>query len=315
MDAMLVIALVAQGLVPLGLVAWAGSRRHGSRVAALLSTLLAAAWIALIALAGIWLAIPWYLPLLYGALLAIAAVRALNATRARPVLPASPRGRVGAIVLAAALVAVAGLAVHALAGRKAPGEALDLAPPLRGGPYLVANGGANSLLSAHLMTLADEPRYRPWRGQSYGVDLVRLGAGGVAGRGIASADPAAYAIFGDTVYAPCAGTIVAATDGLPDLPVPEMDRAHMAGNHVILQCGATWVLLAHLREGSVRAALGQRVPVGQVVGQVGNTGNSSQPHLHLHAQRPGTASAPLGGEPVWITIGGRYLVRGQRVRW
>jgi len=299
----------------LGLVAWVASRRHGSRLLSVLSILLALAWLVLIALAGIWLAIPWYLPLLYGALLAIAAARGFRGARGRPVLPGSPGGRILAIVVAAAVAAVTGLVVHALAGRRVPGVAVDLAPPLRGGPFLVANGGANSLISAHVMTLADEPRYRPWRGQSYGVDLVRLGAGGVSGRGIASADPAAYAIFGDTVYSPCAGRIVVSVDGLRDLPVPEMDRAHMAGNHVILECGAAWVLLAHLRAGSVRVAQGEEVAIGQAVGQVGNTGNSSEPHLHLHAQKPGTASAPLGGEPIPMTLGGRYLVRGQRVRW
>lgn len=50
------------------------------------------------------------------------------------------------------------------------------------------------------------------------------------------------------------------------------------------------------------------------MGLVGNSGNTGEPHLHIHAQRPGSAIAPLSGEPVPVRFGGRYLVRNDRVR-
>ena len=90
----------------------------------------------------------------------------------------------------------------------------------------------------------------------------------------------------------------------------------MAGNHVLLECGTeVRVLLAHMRRGSVRVRPGERVAVGRPLGAVGNTGNTNEPHLHVHAQRPGTAVEPLGGEPLPVRLAGRYLVRGQRVAW
>ena len=52
---------------------------------------------------------------------------------------------------------------------------------------------------------------------------------------------------------------------------------------------------------------------GHVLGRVGNSGNTGEPHLHVHAQRPGSTIAPLSGEPVPIRLGGRYLVRNDRV--
>ena len=106
---------------------------------------------------------------------------------------------------------------------------------LVGGTHYVANGGSNQLMNPHLMTLTGE-RFRAWRGQSHGVDLVRLNAWGFRARGLKPRDPTRYAIFGDPVRAPCSGRVVQALDGLADLPPPQRDREHMAGNHVLLAC-------------------------------------------------------------------------------
>jgi hypothetical protein len=301
-------------LLPLGLVAWAGSRRNASRLGWTLAVLLAGAWLIAIRLAGVWLVVPWYLPLVFGALLLAAMLRSFPAIRARPVLPAGWH-LVVPVMTALAVAAAAAAIVIARRGARVPGAAVELAAPLRGGTYLVANGGSNALVSAHVRTLGPEPRFQRWRGQSYGVDLVRVDAAGRRARGLLPRDPAAYFIFGDTVVAPCTGRVISSSDGLADLPVPEMDREHMTGNHVILVCDGHWVLLAHLRLGSVLRAAGDSVVTGEPLGQVGNTGNTGEPHLHIHAQRPGTPEMPLGGEPVPITIRGQYPVRGARADW
>jgi hypothetical protein len=308
------IPLVAQVLLPLGLVAWAGSRRHASRIGWALAVVLAGAWLIAIRLAGVWLVVPWYLPMVFAVLLLAAILRALPSIRRRPVLPAGWR-LITPVVAALAVAAVSAVIVAALRGARAPGPLFALAAPLRGGTYLVANGGSTALVSAHVMTLGPEPRFRRWRGQSFGVDLVRVDAAGRRARGLVPHDPAAYVIFGDTVVAPCTGRVISSSDGLADLPVPEMDREHMAGNHVILACDGHWVLLAHLRQGSVLRTAGDSVETGEPLGQVGNTGNTGEPHLHVHAQLPGSRDVPMGGDPVPITIAGRYLVRGARVEW
>lgn len=191
---------------------------------------------------------------------------------------------------------------------------IELAFPLEGGTYYVANGGSIGLLNAHMTTLSGEERFRPWRGQSYAVDLLALDRLGRRARGLLPPDPANYVIFGAPVIAPCSGAVIAAIDGLPDQSPPHMDREHMAGNHVILSCADAWIVLAHFREGSVRVAAGDSVQTGQPLGQVGNSGNSAEPHLHVHAQRPGTSDAPLGGEPLVVRFGRRYLVRNALVR-
>jgi hypothetical protein len=99
-------------------------------------------------------------------------------------------------------------------------------------------------------------------------------------------------------------------DHYPDLQPPQRDEEHLAGNHVIVECKGVNVLLAHLMEGSIKVGEEDEVVEGQIIGQVGNSGNTSQPHLHIHAERGRDEDKQiLEGNGVPITFGGRYLVR------
>ena len=206
-------------------------------------------------------------------------------------------------------------AAPALAGRTPPSAKLvDLTFPLDTGTYLVVNGGYDLSINAHMMTLdISVPRFEAWRGQSYGVDIVKINAAGLRSSGIQPPEPGAYLIYGTRVLAPCSGEVVSRVDGLPDMQVPQTDRAHMAGNHVILRCDDAHVLLGHLQPGSLKVRTGTRVAVGDAIGAVGNSGNTGEPHLHIHAQLPGTALEPISGTPLPIRFNGRGLVRSDRV--
>lgn len=182
-------------------------------------------------------------------------------------------------------------------------------------PHQVVNGGNSRLLNSHLETLEPIARYAAWRGQSYGVDLVRLDGWGRRGEGLLPADPTRYQIHGQAVTAPCSGAVVSTVSDRPDMlvPVRDPDRTQLAGNHVLLNCAGTEVLLAHFLRESVRVAPGDQVTIGQVLGVVGNSGNTTEPHLHVSAQRRAARDALIGGTPVWVTIDGRYLVRNDRL--
>lgn len=105
-----------------------------------------------------------------------------------------------------------------------------------------------------------------------------------------------------------------AADGLPDENAPHPDPENPAGNHVVVRCAQQGVdvLLAHVMNGSVAVKPGQSVEVGQFLGRVGNSGNSSEPHLHIHAVKTGSGSV-LDGEGVPIRFDGRFLVRNSLV--
>lgn len=261
-----------------------------------------------LAAAGLWLFPPWWTPWALVLLHALATFRARRLYTARTHAAGRARrtGEAGIGVLATALGLY--LLVPALAGRQAPDDTVALASPLEAGRYLVLSGGTSPSINNHLMTLEGE-RYAPWRGQSHALDLIAIDTLGLRASGISPIDATRYRIHGRRVLAPCAGTVRASADGVPDMPVPEMDRTHMLGNHVLLDCDKFAAVLAHFAPGSVQVAPGDAVRVGDALGRVGNSGNSAEPHLHVHVQRTLPPDAPISGEPLWFTIDGRFLAR------
>lgn len=305
-----------QLVVPLALVAWMGLIPPRAGLAFWLQAAATATALWTMALLGIWLVPPWWAPLAFG--VALAAVVAIGLRRRLPFaskLPVAWGARLSAgFFLVLGMASAYGLASAWRSRAALPPPAVNLSFPLEPGSYLVVNGGSSIKTNAHLMTLdAGVPRFLEWRGQSYGVDLVKLDAFGLRARGLLPADPKAYAIYGARVLAPCAGWVLLAVDGLPDMQVPEADREHMAGNHVLLRCAQADVLLGHLSPGSVQVRAGDAVAAGVWLGAVGNSGNTGEPHLHVHAQRPGPVGAPVGGDPLPVTFNGRFPVRGDRI--
>ncbi|MGD9738190.1 MAG: M23 family metallopeptidase [Bauldia sp.] len=121
------------------------------------------------------------------------------------------------------------------------------------------------------------------RAQRFATDLLVV-RDGVTYAG----DPArleSYFCWDQPILAPAAGTVVAAVDSFADNPIGQTDVANPTGNHVVLDLGnGEFAFLAHLQSGSVAVAPGDVVGPGDVLGRCGNSGNTSEPHLHVHLQ-------------------------------
>jgi hypothetical protein len=107
--------------------------------------------------------------------------------------------------------------------------------------------------------------------------------------------------WGQTVFAPLEGEVVAASDGTPDRerismirdlvallmfpPKPGSPFQAYGGNFVVLKCDNVYSLLAHLRCGSIQVKVGDHVRAGDQLGEVGNSGSSIQPHLHFQVMK------------------------------
>ena len=102
-----------------------------------------------------------------------------------------------------------------------------------------------------------------------------------------------FAAFGCNVLAPAPGKVIKAVDGNLDSPKANEppivtnyyleDLTRACGNYVITDHGhGVWSCLAHLRNGSVKVKVGDEIIVGQIIGELGNSGFSSGPHLHIH---------------------------------
>jgi hypothetical protein len=166
--------LLSQLMVPLSLLAWLAFARHPTKARAVVVAALVATYVAAIGIAGLWLVLPWWLPFAYGAVIVWTIARRLRGND-----DGSPRPRgVWALVVTASIgtftVLCVGIIGLALAGRRPPLEPIDVAFPVVSGTYLVVNGGSQVLINAHVSTLEGE-RFGAYRGQSYGVDLVRIG--------------------------------------------------------------------------------------------------------------------------------------------
>src|SRR5204863_7546990 len=109
-----------------------------------------------------------------------------------------------------------------------------------------------------------------------------------------------YYAYGNDTHAVADGAVSAVKDSIPQNVPGATSRAvpitleTVGGNHVIVDIGGGhFAFYAHLQPGSIRVHVGDRVKRGQLLGLVGNSGNSTEPHLHFHLS---DASSPLGSE-------------------
>ena len=131
------------------------------------------------------------------------------------------------------------------------------------------------------------------------------------------ASPADFDTWERPILAPAAGVVVGALDTAPDNPLGVTEGSPAIGNHVVIDHGnGEFSVLGHLRRGSVRVAPGDSVAAGDLLGLVGNSGNSNGPHLHYNLQggpEPNGARG-LPAQFLGYTADGVPVERGEPVR-
>jgi hypothetical protein len=205
------------------------------------------------------------------------------------------------------------MVVNSWSGKSIPSEPVELEFPLKGWRYFIAHGGSHSMINAHI-NVKDIEQYR---GQTWAYDIVQMGWFGNRASGIYPRDLNSYYIFDKPVYAPCSGEILNRENNLADLTPPDTDKENLPGNYVKILCDTEniVVFLAHLKKGSVVVDPGDDVGTGDFVGRVGNSGNTSEPHLHIHAQKGGGGESQLNADPDPIVLSGYgFLTRNDIVR-
>ncbi|UFJ40268.1 M23 family metallopeptidase [Brevibacillus humidisoli] len=140
------------------------------------------------------------------------------------------------------------------------------------GEWMTYWGGRNVLVNYHYA----------YPGQRYAYDFIIV-KDGMSYQG----DPThneSYHAFGQEVLAPASGTVVQVVNDVPDNePVGEMNEEQPAGNYVVIDHGrGEYSLLAHFQHQSIRVKPGDVVEAGDLLGLCGNSGNSSEPHIHFH---------------------------------
>lgn len=268
--------------------------------------------IAGVIISGIWVYPPfWFVPVFVIVFLVTARRHfRLNKSSALP-RPSVITLPVGAVFGAVGMV----LLWQSWMGRQPPAiRTIDLAAPLATDSNICVISGGNSLLLNLHFLLKGHPTAQS---EVHSVDFIQTNVTGF--RTISNSmwnpkpfAPEAYEIFGETVVAPCFGTVRSMENNRRDLPASSAHRDDGGSNYVALSCGDVIVVMAHLKRGSVKVAVGETVEIGAPIGRVGNSGNTEEPHLHINAQTDtGKDDLYLGSDPIAMTFDDRYLYRGQ----
>ena len=102
------------------------------------------------------------------------------------------------------------------------------------------------------------------------------------GNGLINED---YYAFGKELFAPCDGEVVLVVDGVKDNVPGTLNPIYIPGNTVVIKTSkGEYVFFAHFKQHSIVVKQGQQVKTGELLGLCGNSGNSSEPHLHFHLQ-------------------------------
>jgi murein DD-endopeptidase MepM/ murein hydrolase activator NlpD len=275
------------------------SDRWWLRAALLLVALDAALYAAVHARPGRLGVVLWQIgpPLVLGLAIALLAGGLVAALRGRH---RGSRARLGGLVALGAVVAsMACYDVYPSSYDDAPSQVRFRLP--LDGAITVAWGGRDRATNYHVVDPA----------QRWAYDLL------VAEDGISyrtdGATVADYRCYGMPVLAPVDGIVRTVVDGEPDTPIGSSWRgSNPGGNHVVLEVApGQFLFVAHLRRGSIRVRPGARVRAGDPIGAVGNSGNSSEPHVHLHLQdTPGELGEAIPFYFFDYETGGRRVARG-----
>lgn len=199
--------------------------------------------------------------------------------------------------------------ILSMVGARHPKEnRVDLQFPLKKTAWIIAHGGRSLLLNQHRRVAT----------QSYALDVTAVNRWGFRAKGLLPENLNSYAIYGEPVCSPCSGNVLSVVDGYPDRSPFDMDKEHPPGNYIAISCKNVTIVLAHLKHGSISVAEGDIIPEGMTIANVGNSGNTSEPHLHIHAVKGNiTDETQLfwTGEPVPMIFDGRFLIRGDRNRF
>ncbi|MBE9191761.1 M23 family metallopeptidase [Gloeocapsopsis crepidinum LEGE 06123] len=296
--------LITHLLLPTIFLSWLWRGEAKSKLDWLLNILVDTLYTIYIFFSGRWDWLSYYLRFILIILFFIAVLRSYKKVRHLPFYPIKKYQSLFSLGVNCFIIIIfANLSFLILQGFSFHNKPVEFAFPLKDGTYYVAHGGNSSIINYHNTD----------RAQQYALDLVKLNSFGTRANGLYPTELTKYAIFQDTVYSPCTGKVINAVNSFPDLIPPETDRQHPAGNYVLIACDRVEILVAHLMSGTIVVNQGEFVSVNQPIAQVGNSGNTTEPHLHIHARQENSGETILDGIGIPMTFSGRFLLRNSLV--
>jgi hypothetical protein len=280
-------------VIPLALILWTWTRSYKSMTTWGIQMLVLISYIVFIFLMGSWVYASFYLRYAILILTIVAAIRSFMHVRGLPLF-VTPRfsGWIGygaGLIISAVLVYLVVGAVRSHFYDETP---INLSFPFKGGTYAVFEGGngrVSSLMNYHYGASIHKGAHTNLS-MRYAVDITKVTRWGNDAEGFLPRQNDKYAVFNQVVYSPCDGEVFYVEDRWPNETPWSGKPPYNVGNHVVITSNDFGVLMGHLQRGSILVKIGDRVKKGQPIAQSGNSGWTSQPHLHIQAMRKSAGS-------------------------
>lgn len=298
-------------VVPLALILWTWIRSYSSITTWLVQMLILISYVSFVFLMGSWVYASFYLRYMIVILTIMATLGSFMHARGLPFF-VSPQisgwvaygiGLIGSALLAYFMVG----AVRAHFYDETP---VNLGFPFKNGTYAVFEGGngkASFLMNYHYGASIHKGA-RTNLSMRYAVDITKVTRWGNDADGFLPMKNEMYAVFNEVVYSPCDGEVSEVEDKWPN-ETPWSGRApYNVGNHILITSNDFGVLVGHLQKGSMLVKPGDRVTKGQPIAQAGNSGWTSQPHLHIQAMKK-SAGTFWGWDGLPVSFDGKNPVK------
>lgn len=193
-------------------------------------------------------------------------------------------------------------------------QAVEVAPPLQGNGWVMGNGCCDAITAHRGATLAVDGTVHV--AQRFAIDFVQLDPTGQLYTGN-PADVASFPFFGAQIRAAADGTVVRVLDGNPEetpgkLPVGKTVQTG-DGNYVSIDIGnGRFAFYGHMQPNAFKVKVGDRVRAGDVLGLLGNTGNTDAPHLHFEIMDGPSLLLSNGLPFVFTSFTGRGVVTDEQ---
>jgi hypothetical protein len=290
-------------IVPAILLAFSTLQIFNSKLHWILWMMGMAAYVAYTFIKGEWFLFGYYLRFIllisYGIVIAVSYISIID-------VPTFLRMGSGEVIGIFFLLLFLSLTFIALRNHRHLGRGIEASFPFRHGNYYIAQGGSNAIINHHA----------PAEYSKYAIDILKFNKFGFRAKGFYPKDLDKYLIFKEIIHAPVVGTVIKVVDEHPDMVPPNQDHENPAGNYVIIKQADSnaLVFLVHLHQKSMFVREGDAVEPGQPIGRVGNSGLSTEPHLHIHCEEDDQEEFNTSGKGIPLLFDGRFLKRNDLVK-
>jgi Peptidase family M23 len=152
--------------------------------------------------------------------------------------------------------------------------------PFKDGRYLITDGGNSKisrLMNYHYFSAVHKKK-KTNLSMLYATDIVKIRDSGSNYMPPSNND---YPVFGEKVFSPVSGTVIRLENNIDDNIPYSGNYPYSTGNTIVIRLGTVYMLLGHLKKGSIRVREGDSVSAGDLIAEAGNSGYSERPHIHI----------------------------------